>query len=363
MTRALAAVALLVACGEPPAPPPDIAPEPPPPAPEPAPPAPPPAPAPAASVRAWRWYHAPPARDTGGLGDGALHDHAALHVVGAPRRFLIARDGGALVVRREDRTALDPPVDPAWVRRYDVGAAGDPVIGTELGGALHAAAPTARGYVVLALDPDDGAVRWTAAHDGDGAGPIQLGLGGGAEPIVAYVRAASGAYLHELDPATGAIGAVARFGPEVHRDAFTPTGARALAIGRPTQDGLRLVRAGRGGLAVRGGPLGYVELTDSDPFADRAAFAVLDDTVVVVTFCSGASGATAYGIDRRTGARAWATSPGSIGPIGHSRYGNDVRVAVEGERVVVHGDESAGRYVGVLDPRLGRLLGYEVFRR
>ena len=84
--------------------------------------------------------------------------------------------------------------------------------------------------------------------------------------------------------------------------------------------------------------------------------------LVVVTFSSGASGARAFGV-APDGTLRFAVSPGSIGTIGHSRYGNDVRAARVGALVVVHGHESGGRYVGVIDPREGRLLGYEVWRR
>lgn len=39
-----------------------------------------------------------------------------------------------------------------------------------------------------------------------------------------------------------------------------------------------------------------------------------------------------------------------------------MRVRREDHLVRVYGDESAGRYVGTIDAREGRLLGYEVWR-
>lgn len=311
------------------------------------------------SARPWRWYHQVPARDTGGvLGAGALHDHTALAYVGDERRYLVERRGGALVVRRENRRATDPPVDPAWTQTFDVGAAGAPVIGAER--AIHVAAPTARGYVALALDPDSGALRWRRVHEGeDGAGPVQLELVSG-HPVVAYVHAPSGPYLHELSAETGELVARVRFGPEVHREFVFPE-ALAAPLGQATPQGYRLVRR-RERLGVEG-PGWRTTLSDQDPFTTHAAFVIAGDRLVVVTFCAGASGAVAYGLERESGALAWTASPGSIGSVGHSRYSSEVRAVLEGERVVVYGQESAGRYCGLLEPSSGRLLGYEVWRR
>ncbi|MCA9608728.1 MAG: PQQ-binding-like beta-propeller repeat protein, partial [Myxococcales bacterium] len=222
-----------------------------------------------------------------------------------------------------------------------------------------AAAPTARGYVLASIDPEDGALRWQRENDLDGPGPVQLETG---EALVAFVRATPAPYLHELDPETGAVTARARFGTEVLRSSFTPPPVRGLPRNRPSPGGWRLVREGREALGVDG-PGGRAVLAEHDLFSDHAAFVELDDTVVVVTFCANASGASAFGVDRATGRRLWQSSPGSIGPIGHSRYSNDVRATLEDGRVVVYAQESSGRYVGVLDPSEGRLIGYEVWRR
>lgn len=307
----------------------------------------------------WRWYQRPPDRDTSGLGDGALHDHALLHYVDDPRRYLISREAGTLVLARENRSPFDPPVDaPAWTRRYEVGAAGDPVVGVEIGGGLFAAAPTERGYVLLSLSAEDGSERWRRVHERDGPGPVQLSFSN--DRVIAYVRGPSAAYLHELAAADGELLAARRFGPEVHR-AFEPPEGRALRRGRASPEGYRLAREGREGLAVEGPDFRTV-LSRGDPFSDHAAFVEVDGTLVVVTFCSAASGASAWGIDLASGEERWVASPGSIGLIGHSAYSNDVRATREGDRVVVYGDESAGRYAGVLDPASGTLLGYEVWR-
>ncbi|MCB9594286.1 MAG: hypothetical protein H6719_16250 [Sandaracinaceae bacterium] len=351
----------LVACGEPSTVTPPAPAEPPPevePAPEPEPE---PEPEPAASERPWRWFHTGPERDTGMFGDGAVHDHTAMPIVGDPRRFVVSREGTALIVTRENRSSFDPPVEPAWTRRYDAGATGDPVIGTSAVDELVAAAPTEDGYVVLSIDPADGALRWLVAEARDGAGPVELDLAE-PEPIVVYVRAASGAYVHELAGDTGALVARASFGPEVRHDAFALPAPRSFARGHTSPEGYRLVREGRTGIAIEDDLVRTI-LSENDPFSDHAAMLALDDLVVVVTYCSGASGATAYGIERPGGRKRWTVSPGSIGSIGHSRYGNDVRVVREGPHAVVYANESAGDYVGVIDPVAGRLLGYEVWRR
>ncbi|MBX3271497.1 MAG: PQQ-binding-like beta-propeller repeat protein [Sandaracinaceae bacterium] len=346
------AALVLVACTEDAPAPPELAPEPAPVEHEEAPA--PLAPPLAASTRPWRWVHEGPARDATSFGDGAIHERAAVHEVGAPRRFVVTREGTALVIVREDRAQHDPPAPATWTRRYEIGATGAPVIGVADHRTLYAAAPSGEEHVVLSLDPADGQVRWERRGEG---GPVQLGFE--ADTVVVYVRTADGPRLVELDASDGAARAHARFSAAVGAAYPRPT-TRALRRGVASPEGYRLVRDGRG-IAITA-PSGATRLADDDPITDHAAFVDAGDVLVVVTFCSGASGASAFGV-ARDGTLRFAVSPGSIGTIGHSRYGNDVRAARAGELVVVHGDESAGRYVGVLDPREGRLLGYEVWRR
>lgn len=304
-----------------------------------------------ASDVSWRWYHRPPERDTGGLSAEALHDHTLLHEVGRPRRFEVRRDGGALEVFREDRSPFDPPTDRAWTRRYDVGATGQPVIGVTYE-RLLAAAPTATGYVVLSIDETDGSERWRRVITRDGPAPVQLSSTQ-PEPAIVVFGHGDPPWVHELDD-EGRLTARATFGPEVHR-AFEPPAARDLHGYRVRHRGETLTLLGPGGLAVT--------LRDDDPFGGALGAAVpFDDLVVAVVFHGGSSGAAAYGVDPAAGEVRWTSSPGSIGSIGHSRYSNDVRAVRDGEHVVVYGDESAGRYVGVIDPVRGRLVGCEVWR-
>ena len=86
------------------------------------------------------------------------------------------------------------------------------------------------------------------------------------------------------------------------------------------------------------------------------------DAVVAVFFHGSASGSTAVILDREDGSVRWSGPPGNIGSIGHSKYSNRVRVVPAGDGAVrVYGDESGGRYVGLLDLREG-LWGHEAWR-
>ncbi|MGE0792301.1 MAG: hypothetical protein AB7S26_41895 [Sandaracinaceae bacterium] len=317
---------------------------------------------------AWRWFHRPPEHDGGGvLGDGALSDHAALTYVGDARRYLVRRVGSEVEVTREDRMRNDPPVQARWTRRYAIGASGDPVIGTLNAGhgdRIVVAAPTSRGYAISTLSPDDGAPGWQRTYEEGGPGPVQLGADQNGR-FLAYLRGTRGLRVDELSTADGSPIRSATFSDVVSRT-FAPPTQRPLVRGGPAIDGLRLVRQGPEGLALEAratdGRALHTVLTTQDPFDDRAVTATVGDVWVVVTFCAGASGAAAYGVSRTTGERVFTLSPGSIGSIGHSRYANAVRVVAEGGLAVVYGDESGGRYVGVIDVGERRLLGHEVWR-
>ena len=128
---------------------------------------------------------------------------------------------------------------------------------------------------------------------------------------------------------------------------------------RKRGNGLVVEHAGPGGKRL------WSSTLDAQGGAWWSSAALLEhhETVVVVAYHGAASGAAAYGLTRRDGTKLFDTSPGSIGSIGHSKYSNDLALTMdEAGHVLTHGNESGGRYIGVLDVAEGRLLGREVWR-
>lgn len=53
----------------------------------------------------------------------------------------------------------------------------------------------------------------------------------------------------------------------------------------------------------------------------------------------------------------WKTPLWGIGPKGNSMYTNRVNIKLDGNHLVVYRDESAGRYIELVDVRTGRIVG------
>lgn len=387
-SRPLALAALTaLACTSTAPPPPPARPAPPPaePAPEPAPepePAPPPADPVAVSTLPWVWYHAYPARLADAFSQVGTGPVAHDHIVGDRRRYTAHRDDqGVELVRERVRESWDEDApELAWRRRVTptVPVLGEPVVQTMM---------SRHGHVVVALRIAGGYERHTLREDGtpdvstivldprgfDGRAAA-LQLGGTPDRPTVYVRAADRAYLDELDPESGRLTARASFGPEVlaERFAWPPPAARSKPFGRcwPARAGGCLVLR-RGGEAL--------ELRALDPDGQERWRTALDprggtwwthgvvlehgDVAIAVVHHGSATGGAAYGVDVASGALRFTASPGGIGNIGHSRYGSEVAAAVGDDGLVrVHGHESGGDYLGVLDPAAGRLRGREVWR-
>lgn len=353
--------------------------------PDPAPPdpatAPPAAPLPDAALP-WVWYHTYPealADAFGQIGTGPVaHDHR----VGDRRRYTARRDaeGIELVLERmPEPSAKGEPV-LAWRRRVTAPAAhGDPVVQATSGASVHVvvALRTAGGYERHVFTDEGEPVRSSAVLDpaGFGSEPATLQLGDSPAGLVVLVRGRSHAYLDVIDSDTGMPRARARFGPELLHERFPwpPDGPRGRRLGHcwPARDGgCYEARRRREALELRAtDPAGAERWrTTLDPrggaWASMAVVLEHDERVVVVTYQGMASGATVHGVDREHGTLAFTTSPGGIGSIAHSKYANDVGLSLDGEgRVRIHGRESGGDYIGVLDAKAGRLLGHEVWRR
>ena len=52
-----------------------------------------------------------------------------------------------------------------------------------------------------------------------------------------------------------------------------------------------------------------------------------------------------------------------IGPVTHSKYSNEVWLGVlDADTLIVHGNESFGKYVEIVDRKTGKTVGHKVFK-
>jgi hypothetical protein len=116
---------------------------------------------------------------------------------------------------------------------------------------------------------------------------------------------------------------------------------RRKAIHRPlsihTKDGLRLV------YHLEEGHRGIV-------------FTRCKDTLFITEFSFMSSGCAVVAIDLPTGKRRWRSQLEGNPPEGHSEYYNSVNIETDGEKIIVYGNESHGRYVEHLDINSGKML-------
>jgi hypothetical protein len=302
--------------------------------------------------------------------------------VGDPRRYTARRDDQGIELVLERMPEHDAAGEPilAWRQRVTTTMPlGEPVVQTSMGppAGVVVALRLAGGYELHVLD-ERGAERFSfVAVDPPGFAPsrARLQLGGAAERLLVYVRGETQAYLDELDRNDGRRLGRASFDATVLWDRFTwpPEGPPGRELGHrwPRRDGGSYVVLRRGDVlqlraeGPEGEPLWRSTLDEEGGrWWTHAVVLQYAEHVLVVAYCAGASGAVAYGVAAEDGALRYTASPGSIGSIGHSKYGDEVALALDDEgHALVHGHESGGDYLGVLDVASGRLLGYEVWRR
>jgi hypothetical protein len=93
--------------------------------------------------------------------------------------------------------------------------------------------------------------------------------------------------------------------------------------------------------------------------ADSVVVAATGDLLVVATFHRIATGSSLFALDRKSGALRWRADVEQLG-VGHSKYWNDVALAVEEGRVVMRGFEAAGCYEQTFDVATGRRLSSRI---
>jgi len=303
-------------------------------------------------------------------------------IVGAPRRYVAEVKRGELELRREDLTNSGELGRVAWstsISRVEDGSSStsDAVVLRDPRSTDIIICWRRGGGYGLRRYTQEGGLRWEAEPTDPevfdpGESAPQLAAGGAT--VVVYNRASSGSYLDEIELESGQPLARTVVNPAVLSSGFVwppPDAVQGQKLGHrwPAQKGSYVVRKREKALVVDHiGPgdktLWSATLDAQGSWWNSAALLEHQNTVVVVAYHGSSSGAVAHGLARRDGTKLFDTSPGSIGSIGHSKYSNDLALTVDqAGHLRTHGNESGGRYIGVLDLQAGRLLGYEVWRR
>ncbi len=92
--------------------------------------------------------------------------------------------------------------------------------------------------------------------------------------------------------------------------------------------------------------------------SDRAAAMLDDGSLYVAHFHAIATGANVARIDVTDGSVVWDHPLFGAGPIGHSKYANDVQIDIVGDRLHVFGWESGGAYTEVVSLSTGAQLAH-----
>jgi hypothetical protein len=95
-----------------------------------------------------------------------------------------------------------------------------------------------------------------------------------------------------------------------------------------------------------------------------AAFVVREHIVYRADYHGMSTGCSVIAFDLKAGKQLWKVDLKGMGPISHSKYRNTVRMEKMDETVfAVYGEESAGKYVELVEYATGRTLGHKVFPR
>jgi hypothetical protein len=91
----------------------------------------------------------------------------------------------------------------------------------------------------------------------------------------------------------------------------------------------------------------------ASPVANTAALLFEGGRLYAAMYSDIATGAEVAALDAASGKIVWRTRLQGLGPLHHSKYHNRVQLRFAGGWLAVFGDESAGKYIEVLDPANG----------
>lgn len=279
--------------------------------------------------------------------------------------------GGAIV----ELTGPPSSKSKLWKKRLQVRYSDAGVIGKANGRVFVVLYSTrASRAMAFAFDARTGASLWRKAVRG--LGPVShskysnaIQLGRDNNNLVIYGRETAGRYVEVRDGASGRLLGNARVPVALTRLTWNwhgnpskrgwykrpvrlaaPNGGAFLFI-NDTRNKAELVRR----LNRRGKRMWQRKLP-GQAFCGNAALARHRRTLYVAQFCSISTGTTLHAINIRSGALRWSKHLIGIGPVGHSKYFNDVQLEIRRGMVVVYGNEASGKYVEARDLSSGRLL-------
>lgn len=96
---------------------------------------------------------------------------------------------------------------------------------------------------------------------------------------------------------------------------------------------------------------------------DGRVFTRWEGKLFVAKYARGVTGCEVAAIDLSTGRQYWKSRLEAIGDQTHSEYYNSVNIETDGEKVIIYGNESHGRYVEHLDINTGKMLLNKKFDR
>ncbi|MCR9165827.1 MAG: hypothetical protein ACE37F_32210 [Nannocystaceae bacterium] len=301
---------------------------------------------------AWRW------RSPVAPGDSEPFPPMPTSVVNGPTTVearALAEGGVEVVQSRRGRTQWTAAVGDAHHDAAALAWAGDVFV-------AHYCA-IASGAVVTRLDRESGRVTWTQPLTGLGPvahsrykNAVQLEVVGGTVRV--FGREAQGAYVEELDVADGH-----RMGHSRVEPALVELQWRAVDVPRG-EAGFDLPQGWSMGegeapllrYAPPGGEVRSIALPSSFGDCDTGAGLEHDGVLYLAHACGSSTGARLYALYVSEFAWQWQADLYALGPIGHFAYANRVALEWRGDRVLVFGDESLGRYVEAIDPERGGTL-------
>jgi hypothetical protein len=95
-----------------------------------------------------------------------------------------------------------------------------------------------------------------------------------------------------------------------------------------------------------------------------SVFALSGDVLVYADFGRGRTGCSVIAFDLKQKKQLWKTDLKGLGPIAHSRYANAVTLEfIDNATVRVFGNESAGKYLEIVDINTGKTVGHRTYKK
>jgi hypothetical protein len=86
------------------------------------------------------------------------------------------------------------------------------------------------------------------------------------------------------------------------------------------------------------------------------------DMLYYADFSPSASGCRIVGYHLQAREEIWKTPLLGVGRLAHSMYHNRVNMKLDNRHLIIYGDEAASRYIELLDPFTGRIVGHRLWR-